>query len=317
MAPTPLLRPLLRIGTRGSPLAMIQANAVRAGLIAAGGDPERLEIVPIRTSGDKISDRSLADIGGKGLFTKELEEALLDRRIDLAVHSMKDVPTWLPPGLAIVAMLPREDPRDVLLTASRLGAARGIAALPPGATVGSAALRRQAQLLHLRPDLRITLLRGNVGTRLAKLEAGEIDATLLALAGLRRLDIAVADQAILDPEVLLPAVAQGAIGVEMRAADSAARDLVGRIDDRATHIAVTAERAMLEVLDGSCRTPIGGLARLDGARLTLDGLVAMPDGSALHRHREVGSADDPVTLGRAVGAALRAAAGPAFFEALA
>jgi len=313
MAPTPVLR----IGTRGSPLALIQANAVRAALVAAGADPERLEIVPIRTSGDAVRDRALADVGGKGLFTKELEEALLDRRIDLAVHSMKDVPTWLPPGLVIPAMLPREDPRDVLLTAARLGAVRGIADLPHGATVGSAALRRQAQLLHRRPDLKITLLRGNVGTRLAKLEAGEVDATLLALAGLRRLDIAVADAAILEPEALLPAVAQGAIGVEIRADDTAAHDLVGQIDDRATHIVVTAERAMLEVLDGSCRTPIGGLARLDGARLTLDGLVAMPDGSALHRHRDTGTASDPGALGRAVGAVLRAAAGPGFFTALA
>jgi hydroxymethylbilane synthase len=161
------------------------------------------------------------------------------------------------------------------------------------------------------------LLRGNVGTRLAKLEAGEIDATLLALAGLRRLDIAVADDTILDPDALLPAVAQGAIGVEIRADDAATHGLLNRIDHRATHITVTAERAMLEILDGSCRTPIGGLARLDGARLTLDGLVAMPDGSALHRRRDEGSADDPVALGRAVGAALRAAAGPGFFTALA
>jgi len=310
MAPSPLLR----IGTRGSPLALIQANAVRTALIAAGADPDGLEIVVIRTSGDRVRDRPLADVGGKGLFTKELEEALLDRRIDMAVHSMKDVPTWLPPGLAIPALLPREDPRDVLLTAARLGTVRGIADLPHGATVGSAALRRQAQLLHRRPDLKMTLLRGNVGTRLAKLEAGAIDATLLALAGLKRLDIAVADDAILDPEALLPAVAQGAIGVEIRADDGAAQDLVTRIDDRATHIAVMAERAMLEVLDGSCRTPIGGLARLDGTRLTLDGLVAMPDGSALHRHRDTGVASDPVALGRAVGAALRAAAGSDFFK---
>jgi len=270
--------------------------------------------VVIRTSGDRVRDRALADVGGKGLFTKELEEALLDRRIDLAVHSMKDVPTWLPPGLAIPALLPREDPRDVLLTAARLGPVRGIADLPQGATVGSAALRRQAQLLHRRPDLKITLLRGNVGTRLAKLEAGAIDATLLALAGLKRLGVAVADDAILEPDALLPAVAQGAIGVEIRTEDVAAQDIAARVDDRATHIAVSCERAMLEVLDGSCRTPIGGLARLDGTRLTLDGLVAMPDGSALHRRREVGTTSDPVALGRAVGVALRAAAGLAFFK---
>jgi len=310
MAPSPTLR----IGTRGSPLALIQANQVRAGLIGAGADPDGLEIVAIRSSGDQVRDRALADIGGKGLFTKELDEALLEDRIDLAVHSMKDVPTWLPPALAIAALLPRADPRDVLMVASRLGAIRRIADLPRGAIVGTAAVRRQAQLLHQRPDLEIVLLRGNVGTRLAKLEAGELDATLLALAGLRRLDIAVPDDAILAPDALLPAVAQGAIGVVTRGDDATTRALVARLDDRATRIAVTAERAMLELLDGSCRTPIGGLATLDGAHLRLDGLVATPDGSALHRHRERGSADEPVALGRAVGTVLRDAAGPGFFR---
>jgi hydroxymethylbilane synthase len=311
MAPLPSP---LRIGTRGSPLALIQANAVRLGLIAAGVDPDDIEIVPIRTSGDRVRDRALAEVGGKGLFTKELEEALLDGRLDLAVHSMKDVPTWLPDGLALAALLPREDPRDVLIVAARLGPIRRIVDLPAAARVGTAALRRQAQLLHQRPDLRVGLLRGNVETRLAKLEAGEVDATLLALAGLKRLGIAVADDAILDPRDLLPAVAQGAIGIETRADDAATHALAARLDDRATRLAVTAERAMLEVLDGSCRTPIGGLAVLDGARLTLDGLVAMPDGSALHRRRADGAADDPVALGRAVGAALRAAAGADFFR---
>ncbi len=311
MAPLPWP---LRIGTRGSPLALIQANAVRLALIAAGADSDEIEIVPIRTSGDAVRDRALADVGGKGLFTKELETALLDRRIDLAVHSMKDVPTWLPDGLAITAMLPREDPRDVLLVAKRLGPIHRIDDLPRGARVGTAALRRQAQLLHRRPDLRIGLLRGNVETRLAKLDAGEVDATLLALAGLRRLDIAVADDAILDPDVLVPAVAQGAIGIEVRADEPALRGLMARIDDRATSIAVSCERAMLEVLDGSCRTPIGGLAVLDGDRLTLDGLVAMPDGSALHRRHADGAAGDPIALGRGVGEALRAAAGSEFFR---
>jgi hydroxymethylbilane synthase len=310
-----LLASPFRIGTRGSPLALIQANAVRLALIAAGADDDALEIVPIRTSGDRVRDRALAEVGGKGLFTKELEEALLDRRIDVAVHSMKDVPTWLPDGLALVALLPREDPRDVLLVARRLGPIRRIADLPQGAAVGTAALRRQAQLLHRRPDLRVALLRGNVETRLGKLEAGEVDATLLALAGLKRLNIEVAEDAILDAAELVPAVGQGAIGVEARADDTATREFLARIDDRATHVAVRAERAMLAVLDGSCRTPIGGLATLDGARLRLDGLVARPDGSALHRHRADGSADDPDALGRAVGAALRAAAGPGFLDA--
>ena len=310
MAPSPVLR----IGTRGSPLALIQANAVKAGLIAHGVDPAALEIVPIRSSGDQVRDRALADIGGKGLFTKELEEALLDRRIDLAVHSMKDVPTWLPPGLKIAAMLPREDPRDVLLVAPRHGTVAGIAGLPQRAVIGTAAVRRQAQLLHQRPDLEIVLLRGNVGTRLARLESGDFDATLLALAGLKRLDIAVPASAILDPAALLPAVAQGAIGIETRSDDDATNAIASKLDDRATRITVTAERAMLELLDGSCRTPIGGLATLDGARLTLDGLVALPDGRALHRHRGHGSADNPAALGRAVGEVLRAAAGPDFFR---
>jgi hydroxymethylbilane synthase len=310
MAPLPWP---LRIGTRGSPLALIQANAVRTALIAAGADSDELEIVPIRTSGDRVRDRALAEVGGKGLFTKELEEALLDRRVDLAVHSMKDVPTWLPDGIALAALLPREDPRDVLLVAPHLGPIRRIADLPQGARVGTAAVRRQAQLLHQRPDLAVVLLRGNVDTRVAKLEAGAVDATLLALAGLKRLGIAVADDAILDPREILPAVAQGAIGVETRADDAAMRAFVARIDDRATNLAVTAERAMLAVLDGSCRTPIGGLAVLDGARLSLEGLVALPDCSALYRRRADGPADDPVALGRAVGAALRAAAGADFF----
>jgi hydroxymethylbilane synthase len=311
MAPLPWP---LRIGTRGSPLALIQANAVRLALIAAGADSDEIEIVPIRTTGDRVRDRALAELGGKGLFTKELEEALLDGRIDLAAHSMKDVPTWLPAGLALAAMLPREDPRDVLMVALRLGALRRITDLPHGAVVGTASLRRQAQLLHRRADLKTVVLRGNVETRLAKLEAGEADATLLALAGLKRLGIPVAPDAILEPDDLLPAVGQGAIGVEVRADDHATRALAARLDDRATSRAVNAERAMLEVLDGSCRTPIGGLAVLDGAQLTLEGLVAMPDGSALHRHRANGPADDPVTLGRAVGEALRAAAGADFFR---
>ena len=311
MAPLPSP---LRIGTRGSPLALVQANAVRVALIAAGVDPDALEIVPIRTSGDRVRDRALAEVGGKGLFTKELETALVERRIDVAVHSMKDVPTWLPDGLVIAALLPREDPRDVLLVAKRLGPIRRIAALPHGARVGTAALRRQAQLLHQRPDLVVGLLRGNVETRLAKLETGEVDATLLALAGLKRLGIAVADDAILAVDELVPAVAQGAIGAEVRADDAATRALVVRLDDRATSLAVTAERAMLAVLDGSCRTPIGGLAVLDGARLVLDGLIATPDGKSLHRRRETGNAGDPVALGRAVGHALRGVVGPDFFR---
>jgi hydroxymethylbilane synthase len=304
----------LRIGTRGSPLALIQADEVRRRLIAAGSAPDALEIVPIRTTGDAVRDRALADLGGKGLFTKEIEDALLEARIDIAVHSLKDVPTWLPGGLAITAVPPREDPRDVLMVASRHGAVRRIADLPSGAVVGSASLRRQAQLLHQRPDLKVVLLRGNVETRLRKLEDGAVDATLLALAGLKRLSITVPPEAILSTEALVPAVAQGAIGIECRADDAATRATLAALDDADSHATVAAERAMLGVLDGSCRTPIGGLAVRQGDRLVLDGLVAMPDGSALHRRRQDGPASDPVALGLAVGRALREAAGPGFFK---
>jgi hydroxymethylbilane synthase len=304
----------LRIGTRGSPLALIQADETRRRLIAAGCASDGIEIVPIRTTGDAVRDRPLAELGGKGLFTKELETALVERRIDIAVHSMKDVPTWLPGGLTIAAVLPREDPRDVLLVAARHGAVRRIADLPQGAVIGSAALRRQAQLLHQRPDLEVVLLRGNVETRLRKLEEGAVDATLLALAGLKRLSIAVAPESILAPDDLLPAVAQGAIGIECRADDEATRGILAKLDDADTHAAIAAERAMLGVLDGSCRTPIGGLAVRDGDALTLEGLVAMPDGSALHRRRARGTVQDPIALGLAVGRELRALAGPAFFQ---
>src|SRR5258706_1823396 len=300
----------LRIGTRGSPLALIQADEVRRRLIAAGSAPDALEIVPIRTTGDAVRDRALSELGGKGLFTKEIEDALLDKRIDIAVHSMKDVPTWLPAGLAITAVLPREDPRDVLMVATRHGPARGIAGLPRGAVVGSPSLRRQAQLLHQRPALKVVLIRGNVETRLRKLEDGEVDATLLALAGLKRLSITVPPETILAADALVPAVAQGAIGIECRADDAAARATLAALDDADSHAAVSAERAMLGVLDGSCRTPIGGLAVRDGDRLVLDGLVAMPDGSALHRRRQDGPASDPVPLGLAGGPAVPSAAGP-------
>ncbi len=315
--------PRLRLGTRGSPLALAQAREVRAHLASA--DPEfagelAVEIVVIKTTGDKIQDRTLADIGGKGLFTKEIEEALLAGRIDAAVHSMKDVPTWLPEGLEIGAILPREDPRDAIISAS----GRDLAGLPAGAVVGTASLRRQAQVLLARPDLKVVPFRGNVQTRLRKLAAGEVDATLLAMAGLNRLGLGGEVSAVLAPEDMLPAVAQGAIGLEIRRDDGATRDTLAARDDRDSAIRVAAERACLAVLDGSCRTPIAAFAELEGrgandggARLRLRALVALPDGSQAHRAERRGAASEAIALGRDAGAELRAAAGPAFFAALA
>ncbi len=308
-----------RLGTRGSPLALAQAHELRARLAAAHpalAAEAAVEIVVIKTTGDKVQDRTLAEIGGKGLFTKEIEEALLDKRIDAAVHSMKDVPTWLPDGLTIAAILPREDPRDVLLAPGAIS----LAALPKGAVVGTASLRRQAQVLLARPDLKVVPMRGNVGTRLNKVRAGDVNATLLALAGLRRLKLAegiAADSAVLGVEEMLPAAAQGAIGVEIRAGDARARDLVAALDDAPSSVCVAAERACLEVLDGSCRTPIAALAEVAGDEMRLRALVAMPDGRHAHRAEQRGAVADAEALGRAVGNELRAAAGPAFFVALA
>src|SRR5690606_35241176 len=242
---------------------------------ALGCPAEAVALSVIKTTGDMIQDRALSEAGGKGLFTKELDSALLDGRIALAVHSAKDLPTVLPDGLVIAGYLPREDVRDVLIS-------RGpgsIAELPRGAMVGSASLRRQAQVRRLRPDVSITLLRGNVGTRLAKVESGEIDATLLALAGLRRLGLADKATAVLDTEDFLPAIGQGAIAIMTRADDLALRETLMRFTDPATAVALEAERAFLRVLDGSCRTPIAGLARVEGAHLSFRGMLLAPDGS--------------------------------------
>ena len=279
------------------------------------GGEAAVEIVVIRTAGDQVQDRTLAEIGGKGLFTKEIEEALIDGRIDAAVHSMKDVPTWLPEGLAITAVLPREDPRDALCSA----VGDSLAALPAGAVVGTASLRRRAQVLLARPDLEVTPLRGNVETRLRKLAEGRVDATLLAVAGLKRLDMSDSITAVLEPEQMLPAPAQGAIGVETRADDAGTRGVLEALNDPASALRVAAERACLEVLEGSCRTPIGALAETseDGEALRLRVLICMPDGSQARRAERRGAIADAVSLGRDAGAELRAAAGPAFFAALA
>lgn len=303
--------PLLRIGTRGSPLALTQATMVRDLLVAAHRDAPEPEIVVIRTTGDAVTDRPLADLGGKGLFTKEIETALIEKRVDIAVHSMKDVETWCPEGLIVDCMLPRADPRDVLIGAP------SIAALPAGARIGTSSLRRAAQIRARRPDVRIVPFRGNVDTRIAKLAAGEADATLLAQAGLDRLGRDNVAGTPLDPSEMLPAVAQGIIGIERRTDDAASADMLAPLNDAAAAVEAAAERAMLAVLDGTCRTPIGGLARIEGDRLTLDGLVVLPDGSQLHRTRRTGPVSEAESLGRAVGAELRARAGDAFFRALA
>jgi hydroxymethylbilane synthase len=263
---------ILRLGTRGSRLALTQAEMVKAALRQKAG--RDCEFVVLKTSGDKILDRPLADAGGKGLFTKELEDALLRDQIDLAVHSMKDVPTALPPGLTIAALLPREDPRDVFISKK----ARVLQELPKGARVGTSSVRRQALVARARPDVELSLLRGNVDTRLTRLEAGDYDAIILALAGLRRLGLDNRATTVLEPKNWLPALAQGAVGVEIRDNDTDARGALTPLNDRATEIALACERAFQAALDGSCRTPIGGLATLAESKLCFHGEVLAPDG---------------------------------------
>ena len=305
--------PLLRIGTRGSKLALTQAGLVRDALASAV--PElaatgAIEIVVIKTTGDVIQDRPLSEAGGKGLFVKEIEEALLGDRIDAAVHSMKDMPTAQPPGLTISAFLPREDVRDVLIA----GDVKRIADLKQGAIVGTAALRRKAQLLHLRPDLQIVNFRGNVDTRLAKRESGVVDATLLALAGLKRLGLGHVGAPVPEDE-MLPAVGQGAVCIECRIGDSKTRARLAAIDHAATAICIAAEHAMLAVLDGSCRTPIAGHATLgnDGA-LHLRGLILKPDGSQAIATERNGAAKDAAAIGKDAGLELKRRGGPGFLE---
>jgi hydroxymethylbilane synthase len=308
----------MRIGTRGSPLALAQADEARARLIAAHphlAAAGAIEIRVIKTTGDTVQDRPLSEIGGKGLFTKEIEEALLAGEIDVAVHSMKDMPTFLPDGLIIGCLLPREDPRDVLIAT----AGTSIATLPRNAVVGSASLRRAAQVKALRPDLAIVPLRGNVETRIAKVQRGDATATLLALAGLKRLHKESAATAILSTDEILPAVAQGAIGLETRVNDDRTNNLLAPLNDPETAMRVAAERACLAVLDGSCRTPIAAFAELNGDALRLRALIALPDGSKVHRREataptpsfSLGAAGD---LGEEIGRKLKEMAGPEFLS---
>ena len=288
----------LKIGTRGSPLALAQAHETSRLLAHAhGGGQERFEIVIIRTSGDMIQDRALSQAGGKGLFTKEIDEAMLRGEIDVAVHSSKDLPTALPDGIDIAGYLPREDVRDALISAS----ADSIAGLPHGGAFGTASLRRQAQVKRIRPDLQVGLLRGDVETRLGKVERGEIDATLLAFAGLKRLGLAHRATALLDIETFLPAVGQGAIGFTARTGDGRARDALAPILDEPTGYALAAERSFLKVLDGSCRTPIAGHARIREGALDFRGMVLRTDGSEAFEVRATGPVGQATNLGEQAG----------------
>jgi hydroxymethylbilane synthase len=292
-------------------MALRQAAIVRDRLVAA--HPElaaagAVEIVTIRTTGDRVQDRLLAEIGGKGLFAKEIEEALLAGHVDLAVHSLKDLETWLPDGLVIACVPPRDDPRDAFISAS--GAS--LASLPHGAKIGTASLRRQAQLRRHRPDLLVVPIRGNVNTRLRKMEAGEVDALVLALCGLVRLDLSGRATEILPREVMLPAVGQGALAIECRTADQMVRQLVEPLHDPISAACVAAERAMLAALDGSCRTPIAGFAEIDADRLKMEGLLLNEHGSREIRGRFEGGIDDAAVLGAELGKDLKSRAGPDF-----
>ena len=271
--------------------------------------PESIQIKVIRTSGDVIQDRPLSDEGGKGLFTKEIEEALIAGAIDLAVHSAKDMPTLLPRGLMLAACLPREDARDVFISRK----ARSIADLPQGATVGTSSPRRQAIVKRARPDVKVTLLRGNVETRLRKLDDGAADATILALAGLKRLGLADRATMIMSIDEFLPAAGQGAIAIEARESDEATRTVLAAIDDADTSIALACERAFLIVLDGTCRTPIAGHATLFGPSLQFRGLIAKPDGSAAHDIAGTGNRADAIKIGADAGRELKRRAGSGFF----
>lgn len=301
----------LRIGTRGSPLALAQAHETRDRLMAAHDMPEdAFAITVIKTTGDNVQDRPLSEIGGKGLFTKEIEEALLARRIDIAVHSMKDAPTYRQPGLALMTYLPREDVRDAFICPH----AGGIDDLPEGAVVGSSSLRRRAQVLARRPDLKMVEFRGNVQTRMKKLADGVASATFLACAGLHRLGFEDAMVHPVEPDDMLPAVAQGAIGIEARSDDTDIAALLAPLDDADTRLRLTAERAFLGALDGSCRTPLAGLAVLEGDQMTLWGEILRPDGSVRHATSRTGAHGDAEAMGLDAAAELRALGGPRFFE---
>ena len=306
----------MKLGTRGSPLALTQSRHVASLLArAAGMEESDFALESFVTSGDRLKDQRLQDAGGKGLFTKELDEALLDRRIDAAIHSMKDLPTKLPDGLVLAAVPEREDPRDAFISHK----AKTLKYLPKGAVVGTASLRRQAQTLYVRPDLKVVVLRGSVETRLKKLEDGSIDATFLAMAGLTRLGLTGHVTALLDAEEMPPAPGQGALAVTCREDDTKTRALLAKISVTQWEIQTAAERGFLEALDGSCRTPIGALALIDGSTLSFRGEILSPDGKLRWRREDsvtLGSADEGAALGRRLGASIRADAGEDFIQSL-
>lgn len=309
--------PLFRIGARGSPLSLAQTGRVRTAFaVQLGVEEGALEIIPIVTSGDTIQDRRLIEAGGKGLFTKELDEALLDGRIDMAVHSLKDLPTRLPDGITLACVPEREDPRDAFVSLK----AKAFGDLAVGATIGTASLRRQAQALFARPDLRVAMLRGNVDTRLRRLETGDADATFLALAGLKRLGLEHHAASVIDPQDMPPACCQGALAMTSRTNDDRVRDELQRLDNHVARIEIEAERAFLEALDGSCRTAIGALARYTVGRLEFIGEALAADGSLRWRRARSIAATaafgndiigDVRYLGRTLGAEIRGEAGDA------
>jgi hydroxymethylbilane synthase len=302
----------LRIGTRGSPLALVQAGQTRGLLAQALGITEDLlEIVPISTTGDQITDRPLSEAGGKGLFTKEIDSALLDGRIDLAVHSTKDVETLVPEGIVLAAYLERQDVRDAFLSP----VAASLADLRAGASVGTSSLRRGAMVLHQRPDLKVVPMRGNVQTRLKKLADGVADATLLAQAGLQRLSLADRATSLIETREWLPAVGQGAIVISARAVDQPMVEALALLNHAPTEVAVTTERAFLAALDGSCRTPIGGLARVEDGTVSFRGIILKPDGSKVFQVERTGGENDAQAMGRDAGEELVARGGRDFFEA--
>jgi len=302
----------LRIGTRGSPLALAQAYETRKRLMEAFPELQEegaIELCVMKTQGDMILDKALSEIGGKGLFTKELDVALLGNEVDICVHSMKDVPTWLPEKTVLPCNLPREDTRDAFISPN----AGSIAELKDGSVVGSASLRRQAQLLAKNPTLKVVNFRGNVQTRLRKLDEGIVDATLLAIAGLRRMDMADVATCVLEMDEMLPAVAQGAIGIQCREDDERSLKYLAALNHMDTHIAVNCERAFLDALDGNCKTPIAGQAWIKDDKLFFKGLIAKPDGSELLECTREGSIADAVEMGKDAGKELLTRAGPAFY----
>ena len=307
---------MLKWGSRGSPLALAQSHLVAAQLARIMGEAES-PVESFVTSGDRIADRRLQDAGGKGLFTKELDEALLDGRIDAAIHSLKDLPTLMPDGIALAAIPSREDPRDAFVSHK----AQSLMTLPEGAVIGTASLRRQAQALHLRPDLKIVTLRGSIQTRLRRMTEGVMDATFLALAGLTRMDLQGHVTSLIDVEDMPPAPGQGALGITCRADDIKTRDLLNTITVPEFEVAVAAERGFLHALDGSCRTPIGALARINNGMLHFLGEILTPDGKMRWRREETtalggDACGDAAAFGRRLGAHIRAEAGETFIQSL-